>query len=352
MKDTMKALVYEGPHDLQLKEVPAPTLLHPDDAIVRVTTSTICGTDIHIRHGGLPAVKPGTVIGHEFCGIVEDIGPEVHNFKPGDRVAVSCVTRCGYCYYCQRQQYSHCENGGSWIFGHLIDGCQAEYVRVPRADLGLYHIPRGLVDEDLIFVGDIVSTGYYGAQRANIKPADTVAVMGCGPVGMCAMASARLYGPSQIIAVDFNDHRLKIAKEQGLADVIINPRVEDPTVRIKVLTEGRGADVTIEAVGSKGTLDLALDAVRPFGTVSIIGVFSEPMEVRMNEIWIKNLYISTGLVPTNHIPEIIDLIQRGKLDMKFLITHRKPLNDILEGYEVFGEKKDNCLKWIVTPFVD
>ena len=346
---TMKAVVYHGPGKISLDEVPVPKIIEPDDAILKVTTSTICGTDIHIQAGGVPAVKPGTIIGHEFCGEIVELGPNVHGFNVGDRVAVSCVTQCGECFYCLRQEYSHCTTG-SWIFGHLIDGCQAEFVRVPHANMGLHKIPEGLTDEDLLFIGDILSTGYFGAERGKIQPGDTVAVMGSGPVGMCAMATARLWGPSQIIAVDANNHRLSVAKEQGIADVTLNPMEVDVTAKILELTGGRGADVTIEAVGVEPTFNLALNAVRPGGNVSIIGVFEHPIEVKMNELWIKNINISMGLVQANHLPILIDLIQKGKLDMRFLQTHHAPLNDIMNGYDIFGQKKDNCLKWVVTPY--
>ena len=344
----MKAVVYHGPEDIRLEDVPTPKIIEPTDAIVRVTLSTICGTDIHIQHGGLPAVKPGTIIGHEFCGEVVEVGPNVHNVKPGDKVAVSCVTQCGTCFYCLRGEYSQCTTG-SWIFGYLIDGCQAEYVRVPYADTGLHIIPEGLTEEDLLFIGDILSTGYFGAENGEIKPGDTVAVMGAGPVGMCAMATSRLWGPAQIIAVDTNEQRLQVALDNGIADIVINPAKEDAIAKIRELTEGRGADVTIEAVGITPTYNMALEAVRPAGTVSIIGVFEKPQELKMNEYWIKNLTIKMGLVNANKLPQLIELIKKGKIDMRFLQTHKAPLNDIMEGYDVFGNKKDDCLKWLVTP---
>lgn len=344
----MKAVVYHGPNDIRLDEVPTPKLIEPTDAIVRVTLSTICGTDIHIQHGGMPAVKPGTVIGHEFCGEVVEIGPGVKKVKPGDKVAVSCVTQCGSCFYCLRGEYSQCTTG-SWIFGYLIDGCQAEYVRVPYADTGLHVIPEGLTEEDVLFIGDILSTGYFGAEAGEIQPGDTVAVIGAGPVGMCAMATSRLWGPAQVVAVDTNEHRLQVALDQGIADVAINPAKEDAVAKIRALTCGRGADVTIEAVGVTPTYNLALEAVRPAGVVSMIGVFEQPQELKMNEYWIKNISLKMGLVNANHLPRLIDLIQKGKLDMRFLQTHKAPLNDIMEGYDVFGKKKDNCLKWVVTP---
>lgn len=347
---TMKACVYHGPNDIRIDDVPIPQIRENDDAIVRVTTSTICGTDIHIQAGGLPAVKPGTIIGHEFCGEVVEIGSAVHKFKVGDRVAISCVTQCGECFHCSRGVYSQCESG-SWIFGYLIDGCQAEYVRVPHANMGLHLIPEGLTDEDVLFVGDILSTGYFGAQNAQIEPGDIVAVMGSGPVGMCAMATARLWGPATIIAVDTNEFRLETAVKQGIADVALNPKKVDTIEEIKKITpRGRGADRTIEAVGVKGTFELAINAVRSGGNISIVGVFEDPQTLAMNELWIKNLTIKMGLVNADRIPELIRLIKAGKIDMRFLQTHRAPLNDILNGYDVFGNKKDNVLKWVVTPY--
>lgn len=349
MSNMMKALVYRGPEKIGLEDVPMPKIIEPDDAIVRVTTSTICGTDIHIWHGGMPEVEPGRIIGHEFVGEVVEVGPAVRNAKVGDKVAVSCVTQCGECFYCVRGIYSQCTTG-SWIFGYMIDGCQAEYVRVPHANLGLFSIPEGLTEEDVLFVGDILSTGYFGSENAEIEPGDTVAVMGCGPVGMCAMTTARLWGPSKIIAVDINQHRLDTALAQGIADVAVNPMNGDAVEQIKEMTGGRGADRTIEANGFKATYDMAINAVRPGGNISLIGVFEKPQELAMNTLWIKNIKISMGLVNANRIPELIKLIQAGKINTNFLITHRAPLNDIVTGYDVFGNKKDNCLKWVITPY--
>jgi alcohol dehydrogenase len=314
-----------------------------------VTTSTICGTDIHIWHGGMPEVEAPRILGHEFCGEVVEAGPAVRNVKVGDQCAVSCVTQCGECFYCVRGMYSHCTTG-SWIFGYMIEGCQAEYVRVPHANLGCHIIPEGLTDDDVLLVGDILSTGYLGAENAKIEPGDTVAVMGTGPVGMCAMMTAKLWGPARIIAVDLNQSRLDFAVKNGIADMGINSGEVDAVEKIREITDGRGADRTIEAVGAKGTYELALEAVRAGGNVSMLGVYEQPQELKMNELWIKNINISMGLVNANRIPELIRLIQLGKIDTKFLYTHRKPLNDILEGYDIFGGKKDNVLKWIVTPY--
>ncbi len=232
----------------------------------------------------------------------------------------------------------------------MIDGCQAEYVRVPHANLGMFGIPDGLTEEDVLFVGDILSTGYFGSEQACIEAGDTVAVIGTGPVGMCAMATAQLWGPAQIIAVDLNQERLDAAVKQGVADIGLNPSKVNVAEAIRDLTDGRGADRTIEACGFTGTYELALECVRPGGNVSLIGVFEKPQELPMNTLWIKNIRISMGLVNANRIPELIKLIQNKKIDTNFLCTHRAPLNDIVKGYDVFGNKKDNCLKWLVTPY--
>lgn len=342
----MKAFVYHGPENMSLDQVPKPQIQLPTDAIVKVTTSTICGTDKHIRHGGMPEVEPGRIIGHEFCGIVEEVGSGVSKFKKGDKVAVSCVTQCMQCFYCRRGLYSQCTTG-SWIFGYMIDGCQADYVRVPYADSGLHLIPEGLVDEDVLFVGDILSTGYFGAERGEIQPGDTVAVFGSGPVGMCAMATARLWGPARIVAVDIDESRLEFVQKTGWADYGLNPNKVDVVQALKDMTDGRGADVTIEANGFEPTFKGAIDGVRPGGTISLIGVFESPQTIPMNTLWIKNITIKMGLVNANRIPELIGLIQEGKLDMKPLITHTLPLSQVAEGYDIFEERRDGALKVVL-----
>jgi alcohol dehydrogenase len=343
---TMKAVVYHGPDNISLDTVPVPKLIENDDIIVKVTTSTICGTDIHIRAGGVPSVKPGTIIGHEFCGKIVEVGTGVIDLKVGDQCAISCVTCCGHCFFCRMGEYSHCVTG-SWMFGNLIDGCQAEYVRVPHANMGVYKIPEGLTDEDVLFVGDILSTGFFGAEQAEIKPGDTVAVFGSGPVGMCAMATARLWGPACIIAVDLDEFRLQTALKQGIADIALNPSKCNVKEEIKKLTEGRGADATIEAVGVLPTYEMSIECVRDAGVVSMIGVFEKPQELKMNELWIKNIKLHMGLVKTDCIPALIKLIQAGKINMRFLETHSATLADIVKGYDIFGNKKDNCIKWLV-----
>lgn len=348
MKETMKACVYTKEQGVHLMDVPTPKLKESTDAIVKVTLSTICGSDIHINNGVYP-VEDGLIIGHEFVGEVVECGQDVKKFKKGDRVAVNCITTCGECYYCEHGFTNHCENGG-WIFGYRIDGCQAEYVRVPYADNGMYAIPDHVKDESVLLVGDILSTGYFGAERGEIKEGDVVVVVGSGPVGMCAMACARLYNPSKIIAIDTVDSRLQAAKSNGVCDITINPLKEDAYSVVNSLTNGRGADVSIECAGVKATFEMAWKIVRANGHVSILALYGEPVELPLNIMGGKNLTIRSGWVDSIHMQEIIDMIADGKLNVEFLLTHRAPLNDIIKGYDVFGNKKDNCIKWVVTPY--
>ncbi|MDD4360585.1 MAG: alcohol dehydrogenase [Syntrophaceticus sp.] len=355
---TMKALVYHGPSQISLDDIPVPQIKQPTDAILKVTTSTICGSDIHIIHGYIPSVQPGTVVGHEFCGEIVELGSSIGgDFKVGDRVAVSCIVHCGKCFYCLNDQPQYCEVGrgtegwsNSMLFGNYINGCQAEYIRVPLAETGMYKIPEGLDDLDVLFVGDILSTGYFGAEKCNIQHGDTVVVWGSGPVGMCAMASARLWSPAQIIAVDLDQNRLETAKKNGVCDIIINSGKEDAAAKVMELTNGRGADCAIEAIGLVPTIDSAMKTMRVGGRLEVIGFGTPTYELSMADLFMKNLSVGSGLVPANHMGSLIELIHKGKLNLRFLATHTKPLNDIVEGYDIFGNKKDNCIKWVVTPY--
>jgi len=350
MKETMKAGVYYKETGIVLKDVPTPKIEKETDVIIKVTLSTICGTDIHINKGALP-VDDGLIIGHEFVGEIVEVGKDVKKFKVGDHVAANCITTCGECYYCQHGYTNHCEDGG-WIFGYKIDGCQAEYVRAPYADNSLFLLPKDVPEEKFLFVGDILSTGYFGAERGEIKPGDVVVVIGAGPVGMCAMLSARLFGPSTIVAIDTVDSRIEVAKKEGVADVIINPMKEDAIEIIKGLTDGRGADVVIECAGVKATFDMSWQVARPNGHVSVVALYSETQELPLQVMANKNLTIRTGWVDSIHMPELIKLIEKGKINTDFLITHKAPLNDLMKGYDIFGNKKENCLKWVVTPWED
>lgn len=348
-QNTMKAFIYYGPGDGRLEDVPVPQILEGDDIIVKVVLSTICGSDIHILGGHVPIVRDKIIIGHEFVGEVVEAGPRVKNLKPGDRVVVDCLSHCGVCHQCRQGHYAFCENGACFGFTK-DDGCQAEYCRVPYANSCAYKIPDELDNEDVLFVGDILSTGYHAAKQSNIQPGDTVVVFGAGPVGMCAMLSSRLFTPLQIIAVDINPTRLDICLKEGLADVILNPCEDNVSAKVWELTRGRGADASIEASGFGPAFDLALEAVKPYGNVSMIGMNPEPHILNMPLVSLKNINLSTGWLSTTNIPRLIDLIQAGKINTKFLMTHRSPLNDILQGYDIFGNKKDGCLKWIVTSY--
>lgn len=350
MKETMKAAVYTKDKGMQLIDIPVPQIVKDTDVIVRVTYSTICGSDIHISHGVYP-VEDGRVIGHEFVGEVIEIGSAVKKVKVGDKVAANCITSCGECYYCKHGFTQHCESGG-WLYGYKINGCQAEYVRAPFADETLFKINDGIDPRKMLFVGDILSTGYFGAERGKIKPGDVVAVIGSGPVGLCAMASAKLFGPSKIIAIDTVEYRNQAALDAKVADIALNPMKDDVEAVIKSFTDGRGADVVIECAGVKATFDMSWKIARPNGTVSILALYGDSQELPLNIMGGKNLTITSGWVDSIHIPELMALIESGKLNTDFLITHEAPLNDILKGYDIFGNKKDNVLKWVVTPYID
>ena len=340
----MKAAVYKENGIITLEHRPVPAL----DAIIRVTLTTICSSDIHIKHGAVPRAVPGTILGHEFVGIVEQTGEAVKKFKQGDRVAVNVETFCGECYFCRRGYVNNCthEHGG-WALGCRIDGGQAEYVRVPFADNGLTKIPDEVTDEAALFTGDILSTGYWGASLAEIKPADTVAVIGAGPTGLCTLMCARLYGPGVVIAIDTSDERLELAKEQGLADVIINPLKQDVEQEIKKLTLGRGADAVLEVAGGRDTFRMAWRIARPNAVVCVVALYEEPQMIPLPDMYGKNLVFKTGGVDASSCEEIMKLIKAGKLDTSCLITHRTKLEHIMEAYDVFENKKDHVIKYAI-----
>lgn len=353
MSDTQKALVYRGPNKYGLEDVPIPQIVDPKDCIGKVTLSTICGSDIHIVHGGMPEVRHPLVVGHEFCAEIVETGSAVKDLKVGDRVVVSCVAFCGECWYCRQGLYAHCQKEGYGCFGvYGQEGCQTTYVRMPGADNYCYKIPEGLTEQDVLFSGDILSTGYFGAEMVDIQPGETVVVVGAGPVGLCCMTTARLWGPAQIIAVDTMQSRLDAAIKAGVADIALNPAKDNVTEIIKDLTGGLGADKAVECVGMQQTFDTAFNAVRGGGKLSTIGIYEKPVQVPLNTAWAKNIQFSWGFVPMNRMPQLIKLIEKGKLNTNFLCTHKAPLNDIMKGYDVFGNKKDGCLKWLVTPWED
>jgi alcohol dehydrogenase len=346
----MQALVYHGPGNKQWESKPDPELERPSDAIVRIETATICGTDLHILKGDVPTCDEGRTLGHEAVGTVVETGNAVENVRPGDRVLVSCISACGRCRYCREGMYGQCRSGGGWILGHLVDGTQAELARVPFADNSLYPVPEGLSDEQVLFLSDILPTGYeVGVRNGSVRPGDVVAVVGAGPVGLAAMMTARLYGPSTIVAIDQADARLDKARAQFGADVAVNNAVEDPVEQVMELTGGLGADVAIEAVGVPATFELCTELVRPGGRVANVGVHGHPATLHLERLWIRNITITTGLVDTYSTPTLLRLVAEGRLDPRPFATHRFALDEILDAYQVFADAaKTNALKMVLT----
>jgi alcohol dehydrogenase len=337
----MRALVYHGPGRKDWEEVSRPSILDDTDAIVRVDTTTICGTDLHILKGDVPAVTDGRILGHEAVGTVEEAGPGVKTIVPGDRVLVSCITSCGRCRFCREARYGQCLGGGGWILGHLIDGTQAEYVRVPFADTSTHLVPDGVSDEAVLMLADICPTGYeVGVVNGNVSPGDTVAIVGAGPIGLATILTARLYSPSDIVAIDLADSRLDAAKQFG-ATVLINNQRQDAVQEVKQLTGGLGADVAVEAVGVPETFELCAQLIRPGGRVANVGVHGKPATLHLEDLWITDVTITTGLVDTYSTPTLLRLIQTGQLDVMRFVTHRLPLDNFLEAYEVFERAADS-----------
>ena len=343
----MKALVYHGPGNRAYEEKPKPEIKETTDAIVRITKTTICGTDLHILKGDVPAVEDGTTLGHEGVGIVEEVGEGVSNFKVGDHVLISCITACGKCGNCKRQMYSHCEDGG-WILGHLIDGTQAEYVRIPHADTSLYHIPEGADEEALVMLSDILPTGFeVGVLNGKVKPGDVVAIVGAGPIGLAALLTAQFYSPAEIIMVDLDDNRLSVSREFGATDTI-NSSDGKAIEKIMERTDGQGVDVSIEAVGIPVTFDICQEIVKAGGHVAIVGVHGTSVDLKIEKLWIHNITMTTGLVDTYTIPMLMKTVDSGKLEPEQLVTHRFKLSEIMEAYDTFGNaSEEKALKVIL-----
>jgi len=333
----MKALVYHGLGQREWEEVPDPVIEQPTDIVVRIETSTICGSDLHILKGDVPETKPGTILGHEAVGVVTEKGAAVSTLELGDRVLISCITSCGRCRFCKEARYGLCTGGGGWIFGHLIDGLQAEYARVPFADTSVFKVPAELTGEQVLFLSDILPTAYeVGVLNGGVQPGDTVAVVGAGPVGLAAVLTAQLYTPGQIIAIDLSDARLEKAREFG-ADVTINNGSEDAITRVLELTDGLGADVVIEAVGVPATFELCTELVRPGGRVANVGVHGHSAVLHLEKLWTRDVTITTGLVDTFSVPQLLKLVAGGRLDTTPFITHRFPLNETMSGYDTFAD---------------
>ncbi len=345
----MKAVVYEKPGCVRLTDVPMPKILDPRDAIVKVTRASICSSDLHIRNGAVPRAKQGVVLGHEFVGEIVETGAGVKKLAAGDRVAVNVESFCGECFFCRRGYVNNCVEGG-WELGCRIDGGQAEYCRVPTADMSCTPIPDGISYEQALFVGDVLSTGYWAAGVGEIKPADVVLVLGAGPTGLTTMMSARLYGPACIAAADVNEKRLALAKASGLCDVTLNPKTDDVPERMRALTQGRGADVVFEVAGAANTFETAWRAARPNATVVVVALYESAQTLPLHEMYGKNLTFKTGGVDANSCGDILRLIEAGRLDTGLMITHRAPLNDVIRGYDIFAGQKEDCIKWVVTPY--
>jgi alcohol dehydrogenase len=343
----MKALVYGGPGKKALEDRPKPEIVAPTDAIVKVTKTTICGTDLHILKGDVPETTAGRILGHEGVGVIEKVGAAVTSFKPGDHVLISCISSCGKCEYCRKGMYSHCTTGG-WILGHLIDGTQAEYVRIPHADTSLYPIPPGSDEEALVMLSDILPTGFEcGVLNGRVQPGASVAIVGSGPIGLAALLTAQFYSPAQIIMIDLDDNRLQIAKRFG-ATATINSSDGKAIEKVKKLTDDRGVDTAIEAVGVPASFLLCEEIISPGGVIANIGVHGVKVPLHLERLWDRNISITTRLVDTVTTPMLLKTVRSKKVDPTQLITHHFKLDQILEAYETFGHAAStHALKVII-----
>jgi alcohol dehydrogenase len=350
----MKALVYHGPNNKTWEEVPNPTIIEPTDVIVQVDTTTICGTDLHILKGDVPGVTDGRILGHEGVGTITEVGSAVGKLAVGDRVIISCITSCGTCDYCRQQLPAHCLNkegmsGIGWILGHLIDGTQAEYVRIPFGETSLHKVPAGVSDEAAVMLSDILPTGFeIGVRNGRVKPGDVVAVVGAGPVGLSAMMTAGLYGASRVIAIDLDENRLVQATGFGATDSV-NSGDADWMDQVMAMTDGMGVDVAIEAVGVPQTFDMATEIIRPGGTVANVGVHGKSVELKLQELWIKDIAITTGLVSASTTPMLLKLVAQAKLTPEKFVSHRFTLDTIIDAYDTFGRAAETkALKVVIT----
>jgi alcohol dehydrogenase len=344
----MQALVYQGPGKIALEEKPKPVLRAATDAIVRVTKTTICGTDLHILKGDLPAVTAGRILGHEGVGVVDLVGAGVSGFKDGDHVLISCVSSCGRCENCKKGMYSHCQNDGGWILGNLIDGTQAEFVRIPFADNSLYPIPVGADEEDFVMLSDILPTGFEcGVLNGQVKPGDTVAIVGAGPIGLAALLTAQFYSPARIIMVDTDDNRLEVAKKLGATEIANNAGGK-AAERVMALTAERGVDVAIEAIGIPASFDICQSIVAAGGRIANIGVHGRPVQLNLEKLWDHNITLTTRLVDTVTIPMLMKTVTSGKVSPKQLITHHFVLTEAMKAYDTFGHAmRDRALKVMI-----
>ena len=345
----MKALVYHGHGKITLEDKPKPEIQSPTDAIIRVTKTTICGTDLHIMKGDLPEVTNGRILGHEGVGVVDQVGSSVSSFKVGDHVMMSCISSCGKCENCKKGMYSHCENGGGWILGYKIDGTQAEYVRIPFADNSLYPIPSGADEESFVMLSDILPTGFEcGVVNGQVKPGDTVAIIGGGPVGLAAMLTAQFYSPSELIVVDVDDNRLEVAKKLG-ATQVVNNQDGKAVEKVMALTKKRGVDVAIEAIGIPASFDICQNIVTAGGHIANIGVHGKPVQLNLDKLWSANITLTTRLVDAVTTPMLIKTVTSGKIEPKQLITHHFSLDEVMKAYSTFRNAgKERAIKVIIS----
>jgi len=345
----MQALTYLGPGKRALEERPKPQIKAATDAIVRVSATTICGTDLHILKGDVPTVTAGRILGHEGVGIIEEVGTSVSNFKAGAHVLISCITSCGRCTNCKKGMYSHCENGGGWILGNLIDGTQAEYVRIPYADNSLYPIPAGTDEEALVMLSDILPTGFEcGVLNGKVKPGDTVAIVGAGPIGLAALLTAQFYAPAEIIMIDSDKNRLEVSTRFG-ATKVVNSTDDKAVDEVMALTGNRGVDVAIEAVGVPGSFDTCQRIVAAGGHIANIGVHGKPVQLNLDKLWSYNITLTTGLVDTVTTPMLLRTVVSRKLQPEQLITHHFNLKDVMKAYDTFADAiNQSALKVIIT----
>ena len=348
VRSTMKALVYHGAGKRAWEDKPWPVLQDPRDAIVRITTSTICGTDLHILKGDVPDVTDGRILGHEGIGVVEQVGASVSEIRVGDKVIISCVTACLKCDFCKRSMYSHCRTGG-WILGHTIDGTQAEYVRIPHADGSLHRVPSDGDEEALVMLSDILPTGFEcGVLNGQVKPGDTVAIVGAGPVGLAVLLTAQFFSPSAIIMIDLDDKRLAVATRFG-ATTVVNSTDGQAADRVMAMTQGAGVDVAIEAVGIPATFELCEAIVAAGGRIANVGVHGKAVELHLETLWDRNIAITTRLVDTSTTPMLLKVMRSGKLQPRTLVSHRFALHDIMKAYDTFGNAAtEGALKVVLT----
>ena len=345
---SMKALVYSGPGRRSWEDRPRPGIREATDAIVRITTSTICGTDLHILKGDVPTVSDGRILGHEGIGVVDQVGGAVSSFHKGDRVLISCITSCGKCDFCKKGMYSHCRSGG-WILGHTIDGTQAEYVRIPHADTSLYQLPPQADEEAVVMLSDIFPTGFEcGVLNGQVKPGDTLAIVGAGPIGLATLLTAQFYSPAEIIMVDLDTNRLDVARSFG-ATALVDSSDGKAVDKVMALTEGAGVDVAVEAVGIPATFDICQSIVAPGGRIANVGVHGKPVQLQLERLWAHNVTLTTRLVDTVTTPMLLKIVQSGRVQPAKLVTHRFRLAEIMKAYDVFGNAAaERALKVVLS----